>query len=569
MRIHTGIGAALAAVLLVTLPPAALAAPATPTQPGDGSEAGQQRSDEAEEALDAARELFRAKPPQAGAMRRSQTSVAESGAAEHPTAVLRELAARVGDLEPADRRDARRILARPTNGVDDAQLGVGYDGAQTANTCDAPGGEDLDVCVHWVTEDSPHAPPARLAPSGLPAWVESTQDVLEEVWGTIVDDLGYAEPVDDSSMPDHGPDGRPDVYLAELHDLSVPVYGYCVPEVSDPEPRRVPGYCVIDNDFVGYSGRPLADLKVTAAHEFFHLVQFAYTNQMDYWVAEGTAAWIEDEVYDDIDDNLQYLARSALSVSQAPLDFIDPDDFNWAYGSWIWWRFLTEYLGSPGKPDTDVVRQVWQRLAADGSPESSLQALRRVLAQRKTSFEQVFGDFGAVNRIAASWYDEGAKYRGFVGAPSRDHVVTKARPTVEAWRLRPPADRPRALTALRLSHLSTDHVILRPGRGLAGRWRLQVALDLPPRFRGSQANVMIHLRDGRVRWQGVRLNRKGNVRFAVPFNKRRVAGVVLSLSNASTRSRDCGRQLHTSPFSCGGTPLDDNLPFRYRVRATR
>ena len=49
-------------------------------------------------------------------------------------------------------------------------------------------------------------------------------------------------------------------------------------------------------------------LRVTAAHEFFHAIQFAYDVNEDIWFMEGTATWVEDEVYDSINDNYQFLA---------------------------------------------------------------------------------------------------------------------------------------------------------------------------------------------------------------------------------------------------------------------
>ena len=42
---------------------------------------------------------------------------------------------------------------------------------------------------------------------------------------------------------------------------------------------------------------PLENLEVTAAHELFHAVQFAYDYDEDAWFMEATATWAEDEVY--------------------------------------------------------------------------------------------------------------------------------------------------------------------------------------------------------------------------------------------------------------------------------
>ena len=52
---------------------------------------------------------------------------------------------------------------------------------------------------------------------------------------------------------------------------------------------------------------------MTAAHEFFHAVQFAYNAFQDSWLLESTAAWVEDEAFDSVNDNYQYLRSSALT----------------------------------------------------------------------------------------------------------------------------------------------------------------------------------------------------------------------------------------------------------------
>ena len=107
----------------------------------------------------------------------------------------------------------------------------------------------------------------------------------------------------------------------------------------------------------------LDPLQVTVAHEFFHAVQFAYDAFEDAWFMEGTASWMEDEVYTDVNDNLQYLADSPLRHPEEPLDFGTQNYLGW-YGSWVFFRFLEEYIAD--QPDPSIVRAAWE--AADGSP---------------------------------------------------------------------------------------------------------------------------------------------------------------------------------------------------------
>ena len=124
-------------------------------------------------------------------------------------------------------------------------------------------------------------------------------------------------------------------------------------------------YCVLDDDYYISQFRvsgPMDPLKVTAAHEFFHAVQFAYDIGEDGWFMESTATWMEEHVYDQINDNRQYLTTSPLAQPMIPLD--QTSGFR-VYGAWIFWQFLTEYFGSAA-PDPNIVRAVWRK--ADGSP---------------------------------------------------------------------------------------------------------------------------------------------------------------------------------------------------------
>src|SRR4029453_5199034 len=112
----------------------------------------------------------------------------------------------------------------------------------------------------------------------------------------------------------------------------------------------------------------VAALRVTAAHEFFHAVQFAYDWKEDLWLMEGSAAWIEDEVYDGINDNRQYLAFSPIGQTTFwhALDWYHPNPSNplslQVYGSWIFFRYLSE------RYSREIVRTIWRRAATIPAP---------------------------------------------------------------------------------------------------------------------------------------------------------------------------------------------------------
>ena len=196
-----------------------------------------------------------------------------------------------------------------------------------------------------------------------------------------------------------------DVYLSEIGGLGL--YGYCAPDdkriYRNYRYNDLAGYCVLDDDYAGFPGGSLPNLQVTAAHEFFHAIQFAYDSLEDGWFMEGTAAWIEDEVYDGVDDNLQYLSKSQLTRPDKPLDTSNGIA---VYGSWGFFRYLSEKYG------LNVVRKAWQRADSikDAPDDYSLKGVRKAIESNGDTLGTIFGDYARANLAPAEYYDEGATY---------------------------------------------------------------------------------------------------------------------------------------------------------------
>ena len=486
----------------------------------------------AERALERARSLF---APAAAGRRHGPVSRPRPRAA---TLVLRDLALRVDDLAPRDRRVARALLARPTD-PDDGVGGHHY----TAPPEDREYRCSRHQCVHWVESTADRPPMADGDGDGTPDWVERTAGTLAHVRRTVVGGYGYRAPKSDLTSPSHGPNGKLDVYLADIGGDGI--YGYCT--TDDPAlgvragSRDASAYCVLDDDFsrLQFPGTPLRNLKVTAAHEFFHAVQGAYDFLEDPWLMEGTATWVEDEIYDRINDNRQFLAQSPLRRPHVPLD-------RTTYGAWVFFRYLSERF------HPRVVRDVWRHAdGSEGGPdEYSMQAVRSVTAARGSLLRTLFADFGYRNRAPRRWYDEG---RAYPSAPlTRSFRLTRSAPGTGA-------------RGLRLDHLTNRHVSFAPGRSLTGAWRLRVRVDLPDRVRGSEATVLVHPRDGRPRATRMRLDRRGDGTASVAFSRADVSRVVLTLTNASSRYR-CWRGTW---LACQGRPRDNDLRFGYSARAVR
>lgn len=519
-----------AAVLVLALVPSA--ASATSGRALDRGRSGSTPA--ATRALAAVQAAFAPKGP--ATARRSQAP----GAGTDVTLLLLDLRKQLGGLAPQDRRTAQRYLARPTDG--DAPYGAGYSRrARPTSDCALRPRRTPRFCVHWAqrTDDAPRARDRDR--DGIPNQVEKTRRVVRHVWRREVTRGGYRAPLKDGTR---GGNGRLDVYLADIGDAGV--YGYCVSE------RRVRGraysaYCVLDDD---YSRRqfpaetPGQNLKVTAAHEFFHAVQFAYDAWEDPWFMESTSTWVEDEIYDAINDNRFYLSQSPLRMPSLPLDY-DRGSLR-VYGDWIFWRYLTERFPRTGRTGLPLlVRRTWENADASSPPPDrySLKALDLTLGALGKNLAQLYADFSVANRHPAASYEEGADYRSapLTGAYPLDAATTQVKQTVA------------------VDHLSSVTYAFRPGTGSK---RLSLLATLPGSPYQPVAQAVVVYTDGSL---GAPVQLTSGQASTLDFDAGTVSQVELTLTNGGHRF-SCWSG---TDWSCSGQPRDDNVPFTFKaVRQT-
>ena len=469
------------------------------------------------------------------------------------TLVLRDMALHKSELSGADRAAAEAVLARPTDTTGGDPINVKYGTADANSTC------STDLCVHYVTEGKHRVDATDADANGSPDYVDTVVMTMQQVWNQEVVSFGYRKPKGDLSSRNNGGNKKIDFYLGQLGDKQL--YGYCT--TDDPNLGRaingtykfsdMSAYCVLDNDYrpAEYPGRtPVENLQVTGAHEFFHAVQFAYDLFEDIWILESTATWMEDEIFDDINDNLQFLNSSAMRTPRVPLDFGNPSS-GFPYGNFIFWKYASERFGRK------VVRQVWNKAdGAKGGPNLySLAATRRVL-ESTSSFGKVFSKFALANFLPDKYYSEGASYRMATGGGARASESF----TLGKFNRRTPS------ASRRLDHLASAYILFKPGKGVAPGARLKVNFD-GPGIRSKPKATLVTLDGSRiVSRKLIGLNAKGAGSGKVRFGN--VTRALLVLSNASTRFKDCFTDFR-SPFSCAGHPVDENKTFIFRARLIR
>lgn len=268
-------------------------------------------------------------------------------------------------------------------------------------------------------------------------WVESCAKVLEHVWDMEVNVLGYKAPPNDSLHPlpiNNGGDSKYDIYLLSLDQQ---ILGYTAwDSILWANPASWTSYIVLDNDYDDYGSRhtQLEWLQVTFAHEFFHAVQMGYDpfehdpeSGYSYWM-EMSATWMEDMVYDDVNDYLGYLSAFFDFPWLSLKTFRSEKDVH-PYGSCVWPIYLSEKFGR------DIIKDIWEKcgeVAGDNVIEPSSDgksATDKVLEARGSNFDDAFREFTVWNYFTAdrarpnTFYSEGDQFYIF-GIPVKVKVDT-------------------------------------------------------------------------------------------------------------------------------------------------
>jgi Family of unknown function (DUF6055) len=271
---------------------------------------------------------------------------------------------------------------RPTDNPDPNRNAYSVPEAKTSPAC------SRHFCVHWVDQglDAPNLTDKN--GNGIPEFVERVLRVAEHVHAVENGRLGWREPRSDGR--NGGRNGKTDVYLSQIGGE---LFGYAAPDRGQANkqhriPRRLHGYLVLDNDYSAFEfpgTKPTSDLEVTFAHEYNHILQFGYDAYQDPWFAESTATWMEDQVYNGIDDYLRYVRRW-VKLWETPLTTSSIK----MYGSAVWNQWLARHYGEA------IVRKAWAA-AIDAKPGGfSVGSYERAIrASGPSDFSRDFTRFAA------------------------------------------------------------------------------------------------------------------------------------------------------------------------------
>ena len=278
---------------------------------------------------------------------------------------------------------------------------------------------------------------------GIPDYINTVDSVFTEVYEMEIDTFSFVEPPSDSWYPyyvDNGGNGLYDIYISKL---SPGYYGWVMPESyafhnsgdneKSPditEQNALTSYMEIRNNYNGFQNTEIENIQVTAAHEFFHAIQFGYDGWEKTWLLEATAVWMEDEVFDDVNDYYQYLQiwfnEPNVALDYSPYHNYNPNynpEFDtggnsrhW-YGSCIFFRYISEHIG-----DYSLIRTIFENSILYNSYEAdyTITTIDEILSKHGSDFKETLQKMAVANRVLSSdpivgeySYEEAENYKAY------------------------------------------------------------------------------------------------------------------------------------------------------------
>src|SRR6185369_16604648 len=215
--------------------------------------------------------------------------------------------------------------------------------------------------IHYATSGDDAPPAADTNNNNIPDWIEAAGDAFEAAYNREITVMGYRVP----------PEIPCNVYLQNMT-------AFGLTETDTMTGQSATSFITIENDFAeqpfqnsipgndSAHVKSLKSLQITAAHEFHHVIQFGYNIYFQPWYAEATATWMEDEVYDSVnqlyDYSVPYLAGTPNS-GEGTATSLDSGN---GYSRWIFNRHIYEQFYP-----YDIIKGIWEAFAAEQSPSGS------------------------------------------------------------------------------------------------------------------------------------------------------------------------------------------------------
>ncbi len=203
---------------------------------------------------------------------------------------------------------------------------------------------------------------------GIPQFVIEAGIAADSAYSILVDELNFLAP-----LADGGIDGDElDIYIKNWNGsyYGMTYFGSSAPSTT---------YLVVDNNYLeaNYATSGLAALRVTIAHEFFHMVQLRYAYPFEpvssnaYWY-EISSTWMEEKCYPEINDYHAYVT-DIFRRSSFPSINDDSFGFAYSYGHGLFGQILDIEYGR--RNNKHIMLDIWENLNGKEATDNLEQVL--------------------------------------------------------------------------------------------------------------------------------------------------------------------------------------------------
>lgn len=297
--------------------------------------------------------------------------------------LMAELAHRGAAMAPADREELRELLAPPFTQTSilsrSGRFRVHYDttGRHTPAMLDASN-ERIAGTYH--------------------EYADSVAAALDHAFAMETGVAGFDDP------PFSAGSGTNNVYLQEYNGG---FYGETFfPTPAPPSGTVMPTYLTymqMDNDYREFYSRGLNGARVTAAHEFHHVIQLGRYGVWsgDIWMYEMTSTFFEEFVYPEVNDYFIYM-KDFMNNTDRPFYAWGDDGYELS----LWPMHLTRRYGPR------IMRDIWEGM----KQREAIVSMRDGLSVNGGDFSTDFCDWARVNH-ATAWRSPEPARREYEDAP--------------------------------------------------------------------------------------------------------------------------------------------------------
>ena len=254
--------------------------------------------------------------------------------------------------------------------------------------------ESENFIFHYTTDQtsSDAVSTTDINNNSIPDYIEMMSEIFEYVWIFFEDTLGYSPP------PPNTQSSISQKYNIYVENLPPNYFALTYTTTfSNQSETGCFSYIKMRNNYSGSVFQDLSEsenIKITAAHEFFHAIQFSYNCYERFWLMEATAVWSEDELYNDINDHYRYMP-SWFQNSSKTID----DESSHMYGSFILFQYIDEHLGGP-----QTIKKIWEesRSRANSVNDVSFTSIDAALSESGSSFISALNSMRIANRIMSN-----------------------------------------------------------------------------------------------------------------------------------------------------------------------